>query len=109
MNRFVMQLKYKDRTTFLRVYNDNQGFPTETETSAALKRLMQDKMPMIAFATFIVVAHLANTRTTVEQRMLQSMDGRRHRRRNTPKHHLHDRTIVVIDALVKEEFSLHSP
>ena len=48
-NRYVMQLKYKDRVTFLRLFDDQVVFPTETETSAALKRLMQAKMPKIAF------------------------------------------------------------
>jgi ABC-2 type transport system permease protein len=48
-NRYVMQLKYKGRTTFLRLYNDQFVFPFETETAAALKRLMQAKMPRIAF------------------------------------------------------------
>ncbi len=48
-NRYVMQLKCKDKTTFLRVYDDITVFPTETETSAALKRLMMAKMPKIAF------------------------------------------------------------
>jgi ABC-2 type transport system permease protein len=48
-NRYVMQLKYKDKTTFLRLFDDQVVFPTETETSAALKRLMQARMPKIAF------------------------------------------------------------
>ena len=48
-NRYVMQLKYKDKTTFLRLFNDQGVFPSETETSAALKRLMQAHMPKIAF------------------------------------------------------------
>ena len=48
-NRYVMQLKYKGRTTFLRLFDDQQVFPSETETAAALKRLMQAKMPKIAF------------------------------------------------------------
>jgi ABC-2 type transport system permease protein len=48
-NRYVMQLKYKNRVTFLRLFNDPITFPTETETAAALKRLMQAKMPKIAF------------------------------------------------------------
>jgi ABC-2 type transport system permease protein len=48
-NRYVMQLKYKDRTTYLRLFNDQLVFPGETETSAALKRLMQAKLPKIAF------------------------------------------------------------
>ena len=48
-NRYVMQLKYKGRVTFLRLFDDQLVFPTETETAAALKRLMQAKMPKIAF------------------------------------------------------------
>ncbi len=51
MNRFVMQLKYKGRTTFLRVFNDMRVWPSETEVSAAFKRLLQSKMPEIAFVT----------------------------------------------------------
>lgn len=49
LNRFVRQLKYKGRSTFLRIYEDNMIFPSETETSAALKRLLEEKMPKIAF------------------------------------------------------------
>jgi ABC-2 type transport system permease protein len=49
-NRYVMDLHYNGRSTFLRLFDDQIVFPTETETSAALKRLMQAKLPMIAFA-----------------------------------------------------------
>ena len=49
-NRYVMDLHYNGRKTFLRLFDDNMVFPSETETSAALKRLMQAKLPMIAFA-----------------------------------------------------------
>jgi ABC-2 type transport system permease protein len=49
-NRYVMHLEYGGRKTFLRLFNDNMVFPTETETAAALKRLMQAKLPMIVFA-----------------------------------------------------------
>ena len=48
-NRYVMQLTYQGRTTFLRLFDDQLVFPTETETDAALKRLMQAKLPKIAF------------------------------------------------------------
>ncbi len=48
-NRYVMQLKWKGRTTFLRVFDDQAMWPGETEVAAALKRLQQAKMPMIAF------------------------------------------------------------
>jgi ABC-2 type transport system permease protein len=47
-NRYVMQLQYKGKTTFLRLYNDQAVFPSETETSAALKRMMS-ALPKIAF------------------------------------------------------------
>ncbi|SEM26028.1 ABC-2 type transport system permease protein [bacterium A37T11] len=47
-NRYVMQLSYKGKKTFLRLYNDIMVFPSETETAAALKRLMV-KLPRIAF------------------------------------------------------------
>lgn len=49
-NRYVMQLEYGGRKTFLRLFDDNRVFPSETETGAALKRLMQTRLPMIAFA-----------------------------------------------------------
>lgn len=48
---YVMQLKYKGRTTFLRVFPDAGHWPSETEISAALKRLLQAKMPKIMFVT----------------------------------------------------------
>lgn len=51
LGRFVMQLKYKNKTTFLRVFDDQQVFPGETEVSAAFKRLLQVKMPRVAFLT----------------------------------------------------------
>lgn len=50
-NRYVMQLKYKGRSTFLRVFNDNRQWPDEPEVSAAFKRLQQAKMPKIVFLT----------------------------------------------------------
>lgn len=51
MNRFVMQLKYKDKTTFLRIFDDQQVWPSETEVSAAFKRLMQARLPKVGFLT----------------------------------------------------------
>lgn len=51
LNRFVMKLTYKDRTTFLRVYNDQAVFPSETEVSAAFQRLQKAKIPKIVFLT----------------------------------------------------------
>lgn len=50
-NYYIMQLKYKGRKTFLRVFPDNEHWPSETEVSAALKRLLQAKIPKILFAT----------------------------------------------------------
>ncbi len=50
-NRFVMFLKYKDRSTFLRIFDDMTVFPGETEVSAAFKRLQLAKIPKIAFLT----------------------------------------------------------
>jgi len=50
-NRFVMHLKYKDRTTFLRIFDDNSVFPGETEVSAAFKRLQLAKIPKVGFLT----------------------------------------------------------
>jgi ABC-2 type transport system permease protein len=44
---YIMQLKYKGRQTFLRVYPDNEHWPSETEISAALKRLLLAKIPKI--------------------------------------------------------------
>ncbi len=49
-NRLVMQLNYKGRTTFLRVFDDMSQWPGETEVSAAFRRLLDAKMPVIAFA-----------------------------------------------------------
>lgn len=51
LNRFVMQLTYKGRSTFLRVFNDMAIWPGESEVSAAFKRLLQAKMPEIGFVT----------------------------------------------------------
>ena len=48
---YTMQLKYKNKKTFLRVFTDNEQWPSEVEVSAAIKRLIKDKMPSIAFAT----------------------------------------------------------
>jgi ABC-type transport system involved in multi-copper enzyme maturation, permease component len=49
MNRYVMKLKWKDRTTFLRVFDDITIWPSETEVAAALLRLQQATLPKIAF------------------------------------------------------------
>lgn len=51
LNRFVMKLTYKGKSTFLRVFDDQIQWPMEAEVSAAFKRLLQAKMPKIVFVT----------------------------------------------------------
>jgi ABC-2 type transport system permease protein len=51
LNRYVMQLKWKGRTTMLRVFDDQMMWPSETEVAAAFKRLLQAKLPKVAFVT----------------------------------------------------------
>ncbi len=51
MNRYVMKLTYKGRSTFLRVFNDQITWPMEAEVSAAFKRLLNANMPDVAFVT----------------------------------------------------------
>lgn len=47
-NQYVIQVKYGDKETFLRLFNDPMVFPTERETGAGLKRLIT-KLPVIGF------------------------------------------------------------
>ncbi len=47
-NPYIMQLKYKGKTTFLRLFNDALVFPSETEVSAAIRRLTTT-LPVIGF------------------------------------------------------------
>lgn len=47
-NRLVMQVKYKDKSTFLRVFDDLEFWPGETEVSAAFKRMIV-QLPKIVF------------------------------------------------------------
>jgi ABC-2 type transport system permease protein len=49
-NSYVMQLQYKGKTTFLRLFDDNEVYPSETEVGAAFKRLIATP-PSIVFAT----------------------------------------------------------
>lgn len=49
-NRYVMELKWKGKSTMLRVFDDQQVWPGETEVAAAFMRLQQAKLPKIAFA-----------------------------------------------------------
>ncbi|QEH43357.1 Gldg family protein [Chitinophaga sp. XS-30] len=51
LNRYVMQLRWKGKTTFLRVFDDQAAWPGETEVSAAFKRLLQANIPRIAFVS----------------------------------------------------------
>ena len=50
LNRLVMKLDYKGKSTFLRVFDDNEFWPSETEIAAAIKRMMI-KLPKIDFLT----------------------------------------------------------
>jgi ABC-2 type transport system permease protein len=50
-NRYVMQLKWRNKTTFLRVYEGSNPWPGETEVAAALKRLQAAALPRIVFLT----------------------------------------------------------
>ncbi len=47
-NRYIMQLRHNKSATFLRLFNDPLRFPTETETDAALSRLIAPS-PKIGF------------------------------------------------------------
>lgn len=49
--RLVMQLKYKGRTTFLRTFDDNLFWPAEQQVAAAVKRLVNARLPQILFVT----------------------------------------------------------
>jgi len=49
-DRMVMQLKYKGKSTFLRTFDDGDGWPEEAGIAAALKRLVVTP-PKIVFAT----------------------------------------------------------
>lgn len=50
-NRYVMKLQWKNRTTFLRVFDDIYTWPSETEVAAALLRLQQATLPKLAFVS----------------------------------------------------------
>lgn len=47
-NRLVMHLEFKGKSTFLRTFDDMQFWPSETEVTAALRRLTVP-LPVIAF------------------------------------------------------------
>src|SRR5690606_31235978 len=50
--RFVRLLERDNgKKTFLRVYDDIMRVPSESETSAAIKRLVVDKLPTVGFVT----------------------------------------------------------
>jgi ABC-2 type transport system permease protein len=48
LGRYVMHVKYRDKSTYLRLFDDALVFPTERETGAALKRLITT-LPKIGF------------------------------------------------------------
>lgn len=48
-NRYVMQVKWKGATAWLRVFDDDNHWPSGTEVGVVLKRLQEAKMPKIAF------------------------------------------------------------
>jgi len=50
-NRYIIQMKYNGRSTIMHMYGDMYAFPSETETDAALERLLTDQPSIIAFAT----------------------------------------------------------
>ncbi len=50
-NRYVMQLKWKGQKAWLRVFDDVQVWPGETEIATAFKRLQNAKLPKVAFVT----------------------------------------------------------
>ena len=50
-NRYVMQLKWKGEKAWLRVFDDVQLWPSETEVAVVLKRLQKAKLPKVAFVT----------------------------------------------------------
>ncbi|WP_127124953.1 Gldg family protein [Pseudoflavitalea rhizosphaerae] len=48
----IMQFKYKERTTLVRLYYDNAGpWPDQQNMNAAFSRLLQDPIPQVYFAT----------------------------------------------------------
>lgn len=47
--KLVMQVKYKGKTTFLRVFQDQDYWPGETEIATAFKRFMVKKVPKVLF------------------------------------------------------------
>lgn len=50
--RFVRVLERENgQKTFLRVYNDRIRVPSESEISAAIKRLVMDELPVVGFVT----------------------------------------------------------
>ncbi|NML22280.1 ABC transporter permease subunit [Pseudoflavitalea sp. G-6-1-2] len=50
--RFVRSMKRENgKQTYLRVYDDMMRLPTETEITAAIKRLVIDKLPTVGFLT----------------------------------------------------------
>lgn len=49
--RLVIGLSYKGKTTFIRTFDDPTFWPDEMNVAAAVKRLLQDKMPRILYTS----------------------------------------------------------
>jgi len=64
-------------------------------------------MAVISLAALVVVANQADTRTAVEQRILETVPRRGNRQWNSLNHHFHDCTVVIVKPLVKKELGLH--
>jgi ABC-2 type transport system permease protein len=50
-NRYVMQVKWKGERAWLRVFDDSQVWPSETEIAVVLRRLQKARIPKVGFIT----------------------------------------------------------
>jgi len=50
-NRYVMQVKWKGEKAWLRVFNDSQVWPSETEVAVVLRRVQKAHIPKVGFIT----------------------------------------------------------
>ena len=50
-NRYVMQVKWKGEKAWLRVFDDSQTWPSETEMAVVLRRLQKANIPKVGFIT----------------------------------------------------------
>jgi ABC-2 type transport system permease protein len=51
LNRYFLQLRYKDRTVNIRTYDDMDMFPYEQQIATSFKMLLTDKVPKFAVLT----------------------------------------------------------